>query len=114
MTINISKTQAMKSLPKIDDSAMKKAIDLALWLILDQSKPLKYSIDIASKKHNIKPKVAIERLVRSVIPEEFFLSRSSAYRPIRTLTERSNFVNRMIKMNKIDKDNGLHMKDIVR
>ncbi|WP_318441706.1 hypothetical protein [Photobacterium leiognathi] len=71
----LTKAQAMKDLPVIEDEALRQGLEYALWLYLDRHWGLKKTIDKAAEKHSVKPKVALERLLRQVIPEEVILER---------------------------------------
>jgi hypothetical protein len=77
MTILFTKAQAVELLPFIEDTHLSKAVDLALWLYLDKHWRFKNAINKAAEKHRVKPKVAIERVLRQVIPEEVFYQRMS-------------------------------------
>lgn len=112
MIIYVPKEEALKALPFIDDVQLFKATSMAIWLILDKGKPLKYSIDTAAKKHNVTPKVAIERLVRQAIPEEFFFGRIGATRPKAAgLTSKTAAI-RGEKLKKMEKEGKKHISDI--
>lgn len=116
MVMYIPKSEAMAALPYISDVELYKAVSLALWLILDKGMPLKYGVDTASRKHNVKPKIAIERLIRIAIPEEFFWSRMGSARPAPARTNigtsDKNAANRAAKMKKIEKEAKRHIRDI--
>lgn len=112
MLVGISKQEAIRSLPYIEDAELRNAVTFAIWLIIDKASPLKRSIDTAAKKYSVKPKAAIDRMVRIAIPEEFFLSRVSSYRPSEgTKTDRGT-ANRIAKMKKIEQLNKQHIRDI--
>lgn len=69
--------EAVKELPLIDDKNLFQAVSLALWLYLDKHWGLKTAVNKAAEKYSIKPKVAIERLMRQVIPEEVIWGRAN-------------------------------------
>ncbi|MFC0118309.1 hypothetical protein ACFFK7_10370 [Pseudoalteromonas xiamenensis] len=73
----ITKEEAMANLPYIEDKAIYQAVSLALWLLIDKGRPLKASVDIAAGKFTARPKVGIERLIREVVPAEFFAERQA-------------------------------------
>ena len=77
MAILFTKKDAMKELPFIENQDLYKGVDLALWLYLDKFWNLKTAVNEGAKKHQVKPKIAIERLLRKVIPEELILDRMS-------------------------------------
>lgn len=66
MAILFTKEEAMKDLPFIEDKALYKGGDLALWLYLDKHWSFKSAVNKAAEKHSVKPKIAIERLLRQV------------------------------------------------
>lgn len=112
MLVGISKQEAIRSLPYIKDAELRNAVTFAIWLIIDKSSPLKRSIDTAAKKYSVKPKVAIERMVRIAIPEEFFLSRVSSYRPSHGIKFDKSSANRIAKMKEVEQLNKKHIRDI--
>ncbi|GLX85070.1 hypothetical protein tloyanaT_13220 [Thalassotalea loyana] len=107
-----TKQQAINDLPFIDDKDLFRAVDLALWLYLDKRKSLKYSINKAAEKRNYKPKAAIERLMRNVIPEELIWDRvGEAMPPNKAKASKESIVQKQ-KLKKIEKEGIQHVKDI--
>lgn len=104
----INKEEAVKRLPPIDDTALRDAVELALWLYLDKGWTLKGAVSKASEKRNFKPKSKIEKLVRYAIPAEEILSRKK----IPKNRQDKNVVHRNAMMNRIDIDAAYHMKNI--
>ncbi|NSY35549.1 hypothetical protein DS891_18620 [Pseudoalteromonas sp. JC28] len=112
MAIIYSKQQAMDDLPFIGDKDLFRAVDLALWLYLEQRRSLKYSVDKASEKRGYKPKVAIERLMRQVIPEEVIWDRMEDSRPVvNTGKVSKEFAIRNQRMKKVEQDGKQHVND---
>ncbi len=70
----ITKIEAVKNLPNIEDSDLFKAVDLALWLIIDKNASLTKALQIATKHYSVK--AHINKYVRIAIPQEFFDKRS--------------------------------------
>ncbi|CAH9062342.1 hypothetical protein PSECIP111951_02670 [Pseudoalteromonas holothuriae] len=105
----ISKEEALKQLPFIDDKNLYQAVELALWLILEKNSPLKRAISIASNKKGYKIKAHIEKYVRDVIPREFFLARQSQNAPPEAKREVANRMRAFARMEKQDKQ---HIDDI--
>ncbi|WP_318493498.1 hypothetical protein [Photobacterium leiognathi] len=75
MGLVYSKAEAIKDLPPISDKKLYTAVELGLWLYLDKRWSFQKAINKAAEKHKIKPKNAIEKIMRSVIPDEIFLGR---------------------------------------
>lgn len=112
MVMYIPKEEAKKALPFIEDLQMLKAVDLALWLILEKGKALKYAIDIAANKHGAKPKTEIERYIRVAVPDEFFWDRAGSARPKGVGTVSKSAAVRGQKMKKMEKEGKAHVRDI--
>ena len=102
----------MKELPFIDDKNLFRAVDLALWLYLDKNWNLKNSINKAAEKHNVKPKISIERLIRAAVPEEVFWDRMSDAKPTAIKASQDTTV-RQQKLKKLDQEGRKHVNDIV-
>ncbi|GAD03618.1 hypothetical protein [Agarivorans albus] len=114
MAILFTKEQAVKELPFIKDKALYKSVDLALWLYLDKHWCLKNAVNKAAEKHSIKPKVAIERLLRQVIPEELIWERMSGAKPRNKQPVSKETAIRSQKVNKMEKEAKSHVIDITR
>lgn len=112
MVMYIPKEEARKALPHIEDPQMFKAVDLALWLILEKGKALKYAIDIAANKHGANPKAAIERYLRMAIPPEFFWERAGSARPKGVGAVSKSAAIRGQKMKKMEQEGKKHVSDI--
>lgn len=84
----ISLDQAKKSLPYIEEHALFRAVDLALWLIIEKDESLKKAIDTAYRKHTPKTKKSVEVLVRSAFPDDYFIYRSQGHRPSKIAGDR--------------------------
>lgn len=68
---------------KIDwsnDKEMCKAASLAIWLIVDKSSQLKRAIKISAKKFDVKM-APVERMVKSILPDNFFSKRAKENMP---------------------------------
>ncbi|MCQ8822335.1 hypothetical protein NQT65_19265 [Pseudoalteromonas agarivorans] len=104
----INKEEAVKSLPPIDDAALRDAVELALWLYLDKKWTLKGAVSKASEKRYFKPKSKIEKLVRYAIPDEEILSRKK----IPQNSQDKNVVHRNAMMKSMEIDAAYHMKNI--
>jgi hypothetical protein len=111
VAIIYSKEQAMDDLPFIEDKDLFRAVNLALWLYLEQRRSLKYSVDKASEKRGYKPKVAIERLMRQVIPEEVIWDRMEDSRPANTGKVSKESAIRNQKLKKVEQDGKQHVND---
>jgi len=72
-----TKEQAQAELPPISDKSLLDSVNVALSLYLNSHWSLKNSIDAAYIQHKPQSKRSIERLMRDVIPEEVFVSRSN-------------------------------------
>ena len=114
MAILFTKTEAMLALPSIDNKDLYQSVDLALWLYLDKHWTLKSAVNKAADKHSIKPKIAIERLLRQVIPEELFWDRMSRAKSRNTQPVSKESAVRSQKMKKIEQDAKSHIIDITR
>ncbi len=114
MATLFTKKQAMEGLPLIQDEALRKGVDLALWLYLDKHWSLKQAIKKASEKHNVKPKVGIERLMREAIPEEVFWERMNSVKPHKASSNSKEAAIRNQKMAKMDKESKTHVYDITK
>lgn len=114
MAILFTKEEAVKGLPFIEDKALYKAVDLALWLYLDKHWGFKSAVDKAAEKHSVKPKIAIERLLRQVIPEELIWDRMNGAKPRNTKSISKEAAVRNQKMNKMEKDAKNHVVEITR
>ena len=110
MAVLFSKNEAIKDLPFIEDKALYRGVNLALWLYLDKHWSLKNAINKASEKHSVKPKIAIERLMRQVIPEEVIWSR--VYKPKNARSVSKGSAIRAEKMKKLEKDGKNHIIEI--
>ncbi|PSW29160.1 hypothetical protein C9J21_19940 [Photobacterium phosphoreum] len=104
--MTISKSDISKTLPKIDDSNLSAAVDLSLWLYLDKHYTFKGCINISAKKYAIKPKLKLEKLLRSIIPESVFYKRSKEATKRRPMGERNGLYAVAHKAER-------HIKDIV-
>jgi len=114
MAILFTKEEAMKDLPFIDDKTLYKGVELALWLYLDKHWSFKNAINKAAEKHSVQPKIAIERLLRQVIPEELIWDRMSGAKPRNTQPASKETAIRSQKMKKMEKDAKNHVVDITR
>ncbi|UJF20241.1 hypothetical protein L0B53_19080 (plasmid) [Vibrio sp. SS-MA-C1-2] len=72
----ITKQQAVRELPYIQDKKLFSAVTLSLWLYLEQQSSLKRAIRVAGNKYKVKQKV-VERLVRLAIPSEVIDARTT-------------------------------------
>lgn len=114
MAMYVPKEEAKKALPHIDDPQMFKAVDLALWLILEKGKALKYAVNIAAGKHGAKPKAAIERYIRMAVPEEFFWERAASAKPKGVGTVSKSAATSGQKLKRMEKEGKRHVSDITR
>ncbi len=119
MAILFTKKDAQKDLPVIEDSNLKNAVDLALWLYLDKHWSFKWAIKKAVEKHPVKPKNQVEKILRSIIPEEVFWERmNNAGKNIQTNNkDKKEVVSSAIrsqKLKKMEKDEKKHISDIVK
>ena len=114
MAILYTKAQAIKDLPYIEDKTLFKGVDLALWLYLDKHWTFKNAINKAAEKHSVKPKIAIERILRDVIPEELIWDRMNGLKPKEAKPVFKESAIRNQKMNKMEKEGKLHIKDITQ
>tara|TARA_B100001245_G_C22764893_1_gene369959 strand:+ start:277 stop:648 length:372 start_codon:yes stop_codon:yes gene_type:complete len=119
MAILFTKKDAQKDLPVIEDSNLKNAVDLALWLYLDKHWSFKWAIKKAVEKHPVKPKNQVEKILRSIIPEEVFWERmNNAGKNIQTNNkDKKEVVSSAIrsqKLKKMEKDGKKHISDIVK
>ncbi|UKA04821.1 hypothetical protein [Photobacterium damselae] len=114
MAILFTKEEAVKDLPFIEDKALYKGIDLALWLYLDKHWSFKNAVNKAAEKHSVKPKIAIERLLRQVVPEEVIWDRMSGIKPRNAQPASKETAIRGQKMKEMEKDSKNHVVDITR
>ncbi|WP_305845349.1 hypothetical protein [Photobacterium leiognathi] len=114
MAILFTKQQAMKELPFIADIALFKGVDLALWLYLDKHWSFKNAVSKAAEKHAVKPKVAIERILRQVIPEELFLDRMDQAIPRKPKSVSKETAIMGQKLRKMEVEAKVHVVDITR
>ncbi|KLV03518.1 hypothetical protein ABT56_18975 [Photobacterium aquae] len=114
MAILFTKKEAMKDLPFIEDKALYKAVDLALWLYLDKHWNFKNAVNKAAEKHSVNSKIAIERLLRQVIPEEIFWDRMNGAKPKNTQPTLKETTIRSQKIKKMEMDAKNHVADITR
>lgn len=114
MAILFTKAQAMKALPFIEDKALYKAVDLALWLYLDKHWSFKNAVNKAAEKHAIKPKVTIERALRSVIPEEVFFDRMHRPASPSVPAGSKNDAIRTSKLKRMEKNATSHFNEITK
>lgn len=70
-----TKEDAIENLPEISDIPLLEAVIFAISLYLEQGETLKKSVDESAQLFDIKPKKAVERMVRKAIPENVILSR---------------------------------------
>jgi len=59
---------------KIGNKELSKAVSLALWFIINKEKPLNYALKASKKHYPIKSHV--EKELRSILPDSFFIERS--------------------------------------
>ncbi|MGL5304970.1 MAG: hypothetical protein ACRC9Y_02000 [Aeromonas veronii] len=59
---------------EIPASNLRKAVELALWLIADKGKPLGYAVKTAANKHGA-TQAATKRQVKAIIEPGFFIAR---------------------------------------
>lgn len=114
MAILFTKEDAIKELPFIEDEALYKGVGLALWLYLDKHWSFKRAVNKAAEKHSVKPKIAIERLLRQVVPEELIWDRMSGAKPRNTQPASKETAIRSQKMKKMEKESKNHVFDITR
>ena len=62
------------------DETMIFAARLVLWLLVEKNMTVKNALASAKKKYPAHSKAAIERLVRQVMPESFFLKRANDFK----------------------------------
>lgn len=103
MGINFTINDAKSEMPLIHDENLKKAVELSLWMYLEKNFTLKRAIETPAKKHAIKPRAALEKVIRQIIPEEYFFSRMK-YPKVGGV---ANF-----RLHKLDKDNVKHIQSI--
>lgn len=68
----------MKKIDHLKGTQLHKAVRMALYLIIDIKRPLRFALSCSSKKHKVKPKKRVEDLVRIALPGDFFDKRQIA------------------------------------
>lgn len=71
----------MKKFDHLKGTQLHEAVGMALYLIIDMNRPLRFALSCSSKKHNVKPIKRIEDLVRIALPDDFFEKRQRANAP---------------------------------
>ncbi|WP_138681040.1 hypothetical protein [Pseudoalteromonas ruthenica] len=71
----------MKKFDHLKGTQLYKAVRMALYLIIDIKRPLKFALSCSSEKHKVKPIKRIEDLVRIALPDDFFEKRQRANAP---------------------------------
>lgn len=71
----------MKKFDHLKGTQLHEAVGMALYLIIDIKRPLRFALSCSSKKHNVKPIKRIEDLVRIALPNDFFAKRQRANAP---------------------------------
>ena len=70
-----------KKFDHLKGTQLHEAVGMALYLIIDMKRPLRFALSCSSKKHNVKPIKRIEDLVRIALPDDFFEKRQRANAP---------------------------------
>ena len=100
-----------KNIIHIEDTKLYSAVRMALYLIVDIKRPLKYALLNSSKKHNVKPVKNIEKWVRHALPDDFFVKRKVENAP-KEKREAASIRNQMLREMEIQGDN--HLKDFLQ
>lgn len=100
-----------KNINHIEDTKLYSAVRMALYLIVDIKRPLKYALSSSSKKHNVKPVKNIENWVRHALPDDFFAKRKVENAP-KEKREAASIRNQMLREMEIQGEN--HLKDILK
>ncbi|WP_462152318.1 hypothetical protein [Pseudoalteromonas xiamenensis] len=86
----------MKKFGHLKGTQLHKAVGMALYLIIDIKRPLKFALSCSSEKHNVKPVKQIEDLVRFALPDDFFAKKQRANAP-KEKREGATVRNKMLK-----------------
>ena len=100
-----------KNINHIEDTKLYSAVRMALYLIVDIKRPLKYALSNSSKKHNVKPVKNIEKWVRHALPDDFFAKRKVENAP-KEKREAASIRHQMLREMDIQGDN--HLKDFLQ
>lgn len=73
--MNITTKKAQRSVPFATDINTKRAVNLAIWLIIDKRWTKKNAINKAVEKNKGTKKIRIQEIINIAIPAEFFAMR---------------------------------------
>lgn len=105
--MNITTQEAQRNVPFTASINIKRAANLAIWLIIDKKRTKKSAIDIAAKKYKVVKKIRIEEIINIAIPKKFFEMRRAES------AISSGVVRRMVDERMSIKHSEGHIKDIM-